>query len=45
MFFIGDLRRSLMINGSWKWNAIVRDTTARLEGSWLIRSTKLKGEK
>ena len=40
MFFIGDLRRFLMLKGIWKWNAIVRDTTAKLEGTWLIRSKK-----
>ncbi len=28
---IGPLRRFLMIKGSWKWNAWVRDITARLE--------------
>lgn len=40
MFFIGDIRRALLISGSWKWNAWVRDYTAKLEGSWLIRSQK-----
>jgi len=27
-----------MIRGTWKWNGWVRDITARLEGTWLIRS-------
>jgi hypothetical protein len=40
MFFIGDLRYALFV--SWprqsRWNAWVRDITAKLEGSWLIRS-------
>ena len=40
MFFIGTVRRSLMIKGTWKWNALVRDITARLEGTWLIRSKR-----
>jgi len=40
MFFIGTLRRSLFIRGTWKWNAIVRDITAKLDGTWLIRSNK-----
>lgn len=40
MFFIGDIRRFLFIKGNWKWNAWVRDLTAKIEGSWLIRSVK-----
>ena len=39
MIFIGTLRRWLMLPGSWKWNAWVRDITARYEGTWLIRSS------
>ena len=27
------LRKRLLINGSWKWNAWVRDYTAKLESS------------
>lgn len=42
MFFIGDVRRALMLKGEWKWNAWVRDLTAKLDGSWLIRSEKEK---
>ncbi len=38
LFFIGSVRRSLMVKGSHKWNGWVRDVTAKLEGSWLIRS-------
>lgn len=41
MFKIGTVRHFFMIGGfggSWKWNAWVRDVTARLEGGWLIRS-------
>ncbi len=40
MFFVGDVRRVLMIRGSHLWNAWVRDVTARLEGSWLIRDRR-----
>jgi len=33
---IGTLRRALMIRGTWKWNAWVRDITARMEmRGWL----------
>jgi hypothetical protein len=39
MIYIGKLRSLLLIPGSWKWNAWVRDITAKYEGSWLIRST------
>ena len=42
MFFIGTVRRFLMIKGTWKWNAWVRDITAKLEGTWLIRSKQDK---
>jgi len=38
MFFIGDIRRLLFIKGIHRWNAWVRDITAKLEGTWLIRS-------
>lgn len=40
MFYIGAVRRALMLNYSCKWNAVVRDVTAKLEGTWLIRSEK-----
>lgn len=40
MFFIGDVRGLLLVRGTHKWNAIVRDLTAKLEGTWLIRSTE-----
>jgi len=40
MFFIGTLRRALMLKGRWKWNAYVREVTAKLEGTWLIRSKR-----
>ncbi len=33
---IGPIRRFLMIRGSWMWNALMRDITARLEGSGKI---------
>jgi hypothetical protein len=38
MIFIGDLRRFLMMPSACKWNAIVRDYTAKYEGTLLIRS-------
>ena len=44
MFFIGSIRRKLMIQGTHKWNAWVRDITAKLEGTWLIRSTREKDD-
>jgi hypothetical protein len=40
MFFIGDVRYALM-SSRWdntRWNMWVRDITARIEGTWLIRS-------
>jgi len=37
MIFIGDARRFLFINGTHKWNAWVRDITAKLEGSIFSR--------
>ncbi len=37
MFYIGSLRRFLFVKGTHKWNAWVRDITARLEGSFLVR--------
>ncbi len=40
MFFIGSVRRFLFIRGEHRWNAWVRDVTAKLEGSWLISSSK-----
>ncbi len=40
MFFIGDIRRLLFVPWNSWWNAFIRDLTARLEGTWLIRSTK-----
>jgi len=38
MFFIGDLRKFLFMSFSCKWNAWVRDITAKYEGTFLIRS-------
>ncbi len=38
MFFIGTLRRFLFVPWNSRWNAWVRDWTARLEGTWLVRS-------
>jgi len=40
MFFIGTVRRALMIRGTWRWNGWVRSATAWLEehARWLIRS-------
>ncbi len=38
LFFIGNLRRLLLIGGRHWWNGFVRDITAKLEGTWLIRS-------
>lgn len=37
---IGAVRGALLLNGSWRWNALVRDCTAWLEvrAPWLIRS-------
>jgi len=40
MFFIGDIRRFLFMRFDCKWNAWVRDYTAKYEGTWLIRSEK-----
>ena len=40
MVFIGTLRRALFIRGEHKWNAWVRDITARLEGTILVRSDR-----
>lgn len=40
MIFIGMIRHLLFIRGSHKWNAWVRDITAKLEGTWLIRSQR-----
>ena len=39
MFFIGTVRRFLFVKGTHKWNAWVRDITAKLEGTWFIRSS------
>ena len=34
---IGTVRRVLMIKGNWKWNAWVRDITAKLElRGWFV---------
>ncbi len=38
LFFIGDARRFLFVPWVSWWNAWMRDITAKLEGSWLIRS-------
>jgi hypothetical protein len=38
MFTIGAARRFLMVPWPSRWNAWVRDFTARLEGGILIRS-------
>lgn len=38
MFFIGSARRFLFVPWNSWWNAFVRDITAKLEGTWLIRS-------
>ncbi len=40
MIFIGTIRRFLFVPGTHKWNAWVRDITARLEGTFLIRSQR-----
>lgn len=40
MFFIGDLRRKLMVTGNHKWNGFVLDITAKFEGTFLIRSKR-----
>jgi len=40
MFFIGDIRRFFLISGTHRWNAWVRDVTARLENTRLLRSTR-----
>jgi len=42
MFYIGSLRRFLFMPFSCKWNAWVRDITAKYEGTWLIRSSQGK---
>lgn len=42
MFFIGSVRRFLFMPFSCKWNAWVRDTTAKYEGIWLFRSKRSK---
>ena len=36
MIYIGTIRRLLLIRGEHKWNAWVRDGTAKLEGTILI---------
>jgi hypothetical protein len=38
MISIGTLRRALLLPWASRWNAWVRDVTARLEGGWLVRS-------
>lgn len=40
MFFIGNVRRFFFMPFNCKWNAWVRDMTAKFEGTWLIRSNK-----
>ena len=40
MFFIGSVRRLLMIKGTHKWNGWIRDLTAKLEATPLIRSKR-----
>jgi len=40
MIFIGDIRKFLLMPFSCKWNGLVRDITAKYEGTWLIRSKK-----
>ena len=40
MFFIGSVRRFLFVSYPCKWNSWVRSITAKLEGTWLIRSDK-----
>ena len=44
MFFIGSLRRFLFMPFSCKWNAWVRDVTAKYEGTWLIRNSRNANE-
>lgn len=36
--FIGNLRYVLLLPWSSRWNAFIRDITAKHEGSWLICS-------
>ncbi len=38
MFFIGNVRRFLFVPWNSRWNAFVRDITAKLEGTRLVRS-------
>jgi hypothetical protein len=38
LFFIGSARRFLFVPWNSWWNAFVRDVTAKMENSWLIRS-------
>ncbi len=40
MIFIGSVRRFFFMSFSCKWNMWIRDITAKLEGTWLIRSKK-----
>lgn len=40
MIFIGTIRYALFIPGNHRWNAWVRDITAKLEGTFLIRSER-----
>lgn len=37
MFFVGRLRRTLFVPWDSRWNAFVRDITAKLEGTWVVR--------
>ena len=38
IFFIGSLRKFFMMPFSCKWNAWVKDITAKYDGTWLIRN-------
>jgi hypothetical protein len=40
MIFIGKLRGWLLLNRSCRWNAWVREFTAKLDGTWLVRSQR-----
>lgn len=38
LFFIGNFRRFLFLPYPCKWNVFVRDFTAKLDGTWFLRS-------
>lgn len=38
--YIGNVRRFLLIRGTWKWNAWVRDITSKLEIMGFFRRDK-----